>query len=168
LVVLGTGDKLLEAALRKASKENPGNIGLHIGYDEPLAHRIEAGADAFLMPSRFEPCGLNQIYSLRYGTVPVVRRTGGLADTVVDATAQTLADRTATGFFFDAPTAPALWDAMERAIQHYREPELWQQLIETGMSQDFSWRRSAERYIDLYARVLAQRGGLGKQMKPRN
>jgi starch synthase len=158
LVVLGTGDKLLEAALRKAGKENPENIGLHIGYDESLAHHIEAGADAFLMPSRFEPCGLNQIYSLRYGTVPVVRRTGGLADTVVDATAQTLADRTATGFCFDAPTAPALWDAMERAIQHYREPERWQQLIETGMGQDFSWRRSAERYIDLYTRVLAQRG----------
>jgi starch synthase len=157
LVVLGSGDKLLEAALRKADKENPESIGLHVGYDELLAHRIEAGADAFLMPSRFEPCGLNQIYSLRYGTIPVVRRTGGLADTVVDTTAQTLADRTATGFCFDAPTAPSLWGAMERAIHHYRTPELWQQLVDTGMRQDFSWRRSAERYIELYERVLEQR-----------
>jgi starch synthase len=158
LVVLGSGDKLLEAALRKARMENPEAIGLHIGYDESLAHHIEAGADAFLMPSRFEPCGLNQIYSLRYGTVPVVRRTGGLADTVVDATEITMADKTATGFCFDAPTAPALWETVERAIHHYRAPELWQQLIETGMRQDFSWRRSAENYIELYERVLAQRG----------
>jgi starch synthase len=157
LVVLGNGDKLLEAALRKAGKENPDHIGLHIGYDESLAHHIEAGADAFLMPSRFEPCGLNQIYSLRYGTIPVVRRTGGLADTVIDATAQTLADRTATGFCFDAPTASALWEAVERTLHHYYAPELWQQLVETGMRQDFSWRRSAERYIDLYVRVLGQR-----------
>jgi starch synthase len=157
LVVLGSGDKLLEAALRKARAQHPETIGLHIGYDESLAHHIEAGADAFLMPSRFEPCGLNQIYSLRYGTVPVVRRTGGLADTVVDATARTLADKTATGFCFDAPTAPALWEAVERAIHHYHTPELWQQLIETGMRQDFSWQRSAEHYIDLYERVLTQR-----------
>jgi starch synthase len=110
------------------------------------------------MPSRFEPCGLNQIYSLRYGTVPVVRRTGGLADTVVDTTELSLADKTATGFCFDAPTAPALWEAVKRAIHHYRAPELWQQLIETGMHQDFSWRRSAEHYIELYERVLEQRG----------
>jgi starch synthase len=156
LVVLGSGDKLLEAALRKARAQHPDAIGLHIGYDEALAHHIEAGADAFLMPSRFEPCGLNQIYSLRYGTVPVVRRTGGLADTVVDTTARSLADNTATGFCFDAPTAPALWGAAERAIHYYREPERWQQLIETGMRQDFSWQRSAEHYIELYERVLVQ------------
>jgi starch synthase len=156
LVVLGSGDKLLEAALRKARARNPEAIGLHLGYDEPLAHRIEAGADVFLMPSRFEPCGLNQIFSLRYGTIPVVRRTGGLADTVVDTTAETLAGKTATGFCFDTPAAPALWGAVERALHHYRVPELWRQLIETGMRQDFSWRRSAEQYIELYERVLAQ------------
>ena len=157
LVVLGSGDKLLEAALRKAGKQNPENIGLHIGYDEPLAHHIEAGADIFLMPSRFEPCGLNQIYSLRYGTVPIVRRTGGLADTVIDTTAETLADKTATGYCFDTPSAAALWGAVERALHHYREPEVWRQLVETGMRQDFSWRRSAERYIELYERVLTRR-----------
>jgi starch synthase len=157
LVVLGSGDKLLEAALRKARTQNPQSIGLHIGYDEPLAHHIEAGADVFLMPSRFEPCGLNQIYSLRYGTVPIVRRTGGLADTVVDTTAETLASKTASGFCFDTPTAPDLWRAVERALHHYRTPELWRQLIETGMRQDFSWRRSAEHYIELYERVLTRR-----------
>ena len=157
LVVLGSGDKLLEAALRKARTQHPDAIGLHIGYDESLSHLIEAGADAFLMPSRFEPCGLNQIYSLRYGTVPIVRRTGGLADTVVDATTATLADKTATGFCFEAATGTALWEAVERAIYHYRSPDLWQQLIDTGMRQDFSWQRSAEHYIELYERVLARR-----------
>jgi starch synthase len=157
LVALGSGDKHLEAALRKARSEHPDTIGLHIGYDEPLSHQIEAGADIFLMPSRFEPCGLNQIYSLRYGTVPVVRRTGGLADTVVDTTAATLADKTATGFCFDAATGGALWKAVVRAIHYYHKPWNWQQLIETGMRQDFSWRRSAEHYVELYERVLAQR-----------
>jgi len=157
LVVLGSGDKHLEAALRKARAEHPDAVGLHIGYDESLSHHIEAGADIFLMPSRFEPCGLNQIYSLRYGTVPVVRRTGGLADTVVDTTAATLADKTATGFCFDAPTGQALWETVERAIHYYHEPWNWQQLIETGMRQDFSWRRSAEQYLELYERVLARR-----------
>jgi starch synthase len=158
LVVLGSGDKHLEAALRKARAQHPDAIGLHIGFDEPLSHHIEAGADIFLMPSRFEPCGLNQIYSLRYGTVPVVRRTGGLADTVVDTTAETLADKTATGFCFDAATGHALWETVERAIHYYHEPGNWQQLVETGMRQDFSWRRSAEHYIELYERVLAQHG----------
>jgi starch synthase len=157
LIVLGSGDSSLEDALRKARRAHPEDIGLHIGYDEPLAHQIEAGADAFLMPSRFEPCGLNQIYSLRYGTVPIVRRTGGLADTVVDTTAESLADKTATGFCFDAPTPSALWEAVERALDHYRTPERWQQLMQTGMRQDFSWRRSAERYIALYKHVLRHR-----------
>jgi starch synthase len=157
LVVLGSGEKHLEAALRKAHAQYPDAIGLHIGYDESLSHHIEAGADIFLMPSRFEPCGLNQIYSLRYGTVPIVRRTGGLADTVVDTTAATLADKTATGFCFEASTGHALWEAVERAIHYYYESANWQQLIETGMRQDFSWRRSAERYLELYERVLAPR-----------
>ena len=157
LVVLGNGDKRLEAALRKANSQHPDSVGLHVGYDEPLSHQIEAGADMFLMPSRFEPCGLNQVYSLRYGTVPIVRRTGGLADTVVDTTPATLADKTATGFCFDATTGRALWEAMERALHYYHEPSHWQQLIETGMRQDFSWRRSAAHYVEVYERVLAQR-----------
>ena len=157
LVVLGSGDSQLENALQRAGSLHPKHIGIHIGYDETLAHCIEGGADIFLMPSRFEPCGLNQIYSLRYGTVPVVRRTGGLADTIVDTTAETLADKTATGFCFQAATAPALRSSIERALNHYRKPDIWEQIVETGMRQDFSWKRSAQQYIELYARVIAQR-----------
>jgi starch synthase len=154
LLVLGSGDKVLERALRKASKQHARQVGVHIGYDETLAHHIEAGADSFLMPSRFEPCGLNQIYSLRYGTVPVVRSTGGLADTVVDTTPETLADKTATGFSFQKATATALWNAVQRAISHYRQPECWRQIVESGMQQDFSWKRSAERYVELYKQII--------------
>ncbi len=154
LVVLGSGDSQLETALELASTRHPDHIGIHIGYNETLAHGIEAGADIFLMPSRFEPCGLNQIYSLRYGTVPVVRRTGGLADTIVDTTPETLEDKTATGFCFDKAEASALWSSVERALEHYRKPEYWAQIVDTGMRQDFSWKRSAQQYVELYTRVI--------------
>jgi starch synthase len=157
LVILGSGEASLETALRKASIQYPGQVGVAIGYDEPLAHQIEAGADMFLMPSRFEPCGLNQIYSLHYGTVPVVRSTGGLADSVVDTTPQTLAAGSATGFCFEKPSAAALHAAVERALNHYREPDTWQQIMDTGMQQDFSWKRSAKGYIELYEKVLDAR-----------
>jgi starch synthase len=156
LVVLGSGDSKLEAALRLASTRHPEHIGIHIGYDEVLAHHIEAGADIFLMPSRFEPCGLNQIYSLRYGTVPVVRSTGGLADTIVDTTPETLEDKTATGFCFHTASASALWGAVERALRLYLKPDSWAQIVITGMRQDFSWKRSAQQYVELYARVIAR------------
>ncbi len=155
LVVLGSGDARLEAALRAAATKTPGRVGVHIGYDEALAHLIEAGADSFLMPSRFEPCGLNQLYSLRYGTVPVVHRTGGLADSVVDTTEQTLAAGSATGFQFDMPTAEALAGALERALDAWRQPKLWRQLVASGMRQDFSWTRSARSYLELYHRILS-------------
>lgn len=155
LVVLGSGDTALETALRSAAAEAPGRVGVHIGYDEALAHLIEAGADSFLMPSRFEPCGLNQLYSLRYGTVPVVHRTGGLADSVVDATEDTLAAGTATGFQFDTPTAEALAGALDRALAARRQPKQWRQLVATGMRQDFSWTRSARSYLELYHRILS-------------
>ncbi|WJW74897.1 glycogen synthase GlgA [Thiohalobacter sp. IOR34] len=158
LVVLGSGEAQLEAALREAQAAHPQRIGVRIGYDEPLAHRIEAGADLFLMPSRFEPCGLNQIYSLRYGTVPVVRRTGGLADTVVDASEAALRKGTATGFQFDAPTTEALLQAIGRALGLYRQPPVWRRLIGAGMRQDFSWTRSARRYLEVYRLALADRG----------
>jgi starch synthase len=154
LAVLGSGDKTIETALRKAARAYREHVGVHIGYDESLAHLLEAGGDLFLMPSRFEPCGLNQIYSLRYGTVPVVRSTGGLADTVVDTTPETQADNTATGFCFQKASAAALWNAVQRAIKVYREPDSWSRIIDTGMRQDFSWKRSAERYIELYREVL--------------
>jgi len=159
LIVLGSGDSKLETGIRDAVKKYPKQVAAHIGYDEALSHHIEAGADMFLMPSRFEPCGLNQIYSQRYGTVPIVRNTGGLADTVTDTTPETIESKTATGFSFNKAKAPALLKTVERALGYYRQPEIWQQIVCTGMKQDFSWKRSAQLYIELYETVLAQRDG---------
>ncbi len=149
MVVLGSGQNLYEQALLSAAKQHD-NLGVYIGYDEDLAHLIEAGADLFLMPSRFEPCGLNQMYSLRYGTVPVVRRTGGLADTVTDADLANLRQRSATGFVFDDDTPQALYDTLQRALTLYTARPTWRELMHAGMRQDFSWRRSAEQYLELY------------------
>jgi starch synthase len=155
-VVLGTGDKQLELAIRQATGHYPQQLAAHIGYDEELAHHIEAGSDMFLMPSRFEPCGLNQIYSLRYGTVPIVRRTGGLNDTVIDADEKTLTAGTATGFCFDEPTPKALHHSLQRAIALYHQrPEMWRRLATSGMKLDFSWRRSAMEYVTLYQQALS-------------
>jgi starch synthase len=156
VVVLGSGDAYLEQRLRDASARYPGRIGLHIGYNEGLAHRIEAGSDSFLMPSRFEPCGLNQLYSLRYGTPPIVRRTGGLADTVVDATPENLANGSATGFVFEHANAAGLWYAVEHALALWHHADgRWRQIAVAGMEQDFSWDNSAARYLELYRRALA-------------
>jgi glycogen/starch synthases, ADP-glucose type len=156
LVMIGTGIKYFEEALRAAAANHPDRLAVHIGFNEALSHRIEAAADMFLMPSRFEPCGLNQIYSLRYGTVPLVRRTGGLADTVVDATQENLANETATGFSFDPPTAEALVATVRRALALYRtSPERWRKLMVTGMTQNFSWQRSVIHYEALYRRAIA-------------
>ncbi|MFC1747587.1 glycogen synthase GlgA [Pseudomonadota bacterium] len=158
LVVLGTGDKRFEQALNQAAKAYPHNIGVHAGYSEAMAHQIEAGADMFLMPSRFEPCGLNQIYSLRYGTVPIVRKTGGLADTVVDASDDNLAKGIATGFQFEHANSDGLWWATHRAITIYRDqPKQWQKMMLCGMKQDFSWKQSAKHYLELYERALQLR-----------
>jgi starch synthase len=155
LVILGSGHAALEQALLAVQAAHPEQVGVRIGYSEPLAHRLEAGADLFLMPSRFEPCGLNQLYSLRYGTVPLVRRTGGLADSVVDASPANLAAGTATGFLFAEASAAALQEAIERALTLYGEPEQWRQLITRGMQQDFSWTRSARRYLALYQNLVS-------------
>jgi len=155
VVMLGSGISQFEEAMSDASERYLDNMAIHIGYNEQLAHRIEASSDCFLMPSRFEPCGLNQLYSLRYGTVPIVRRTGGLADTVVDVTSQSLLDGSATGFVFEHPTAPALWEAIERAIEfHHRPSSWWEKLAITGMRQDFSWPASAIQYLDLYRKAI--------------
>ncbi|MCG7903427.1 MAG: glycogen synthase GlgA, partial [Candidatus Thiodiazotropha weberae] len=136
LVLLGSGDHSLQSALEKISNRYHSRVGITIGYDEGLSHRIEAGSDCFLMPSRFEPCGLNQMYSLRYGTVPIVRRTGGLADSVVDVTPHTLANGTATGFVFDNADGSSLWGAIEHAINFYRRSGSdWDILAMTGMQQ---------------------------------
>jgi starch synthase len=158
LVMQGSGDAQIEQAMLEASRAHPDQIGVHIGYDEDRAHRIEAGCDAFLMPSRFEPCGLNQMYSLRYGTVPIVHRTGGLADTVVNATPERLAEGTATGLLFDHSNADSLWHALRYGLRLYREhPDQWRSLMQAGMRQDLSWEQSARRYVALYEGALAER-----------
>lgn len=157
LVVLGAGDKAHVDFLTKLQKEYPTQIGVHLGYSEPLAHQIEAGADMFLMPSQYEPCGLNQLYSLRYGTVPIVRATGGLADTVVDATEKTLAEDTATGFAFVPYSAEYFFGAVQRALDLYRQqPEKWRKVQKTGMSQDWSWNHSAAEYERVFASMMSK------------
>lgn len=155
LVILGTGDRQLEQALQKAAHRHADSISVNIGYDEALAHQIEAGADAFLMPSRFEPCGLNQMYSLRYGTPPIVHAVGGLKDTVVDSSEQTLKDGSATGFCFDEASPEELLNTIERAIILYGQQKRWRQMALTGMQQCFNWRTSARQYTKLYRSLIA-------------
>jgi len=156
LVVLGEGDPIYHRMLQDLQARHPNRVGITLAFDEPLAHQIEAGADIFLMPSLFEPSGLNQLYSLKYGTVPVVRATGGLADTITECTPETLAEGTATGFTFLAATPGALLDTVRRALRLYRgETEKWLQLQQTGMRQDWSWGRSAAEYERLYTRIMA-------------
>jgi starch synthase len=157
IALLGTGESDLEAAFRELAQAFPGRIGCAIAYDEPLAHLIEAGADLFVMPSRFEPCGLNQMYSMRYGTPPVVRATGGLADTVIDYSEQTLADGTATGFTFMEPTAPALLATIERALKAWPDRAAWRRLQVNGMARDFGWGASARLYLKLFDALVARR-----------
>jgi len=156
LVILGTGAPAYHTQLQQLAKRFPDRLAVHLTFDNALAHQIEAGADAFLMPSRFEPCGLNQLYSMRYGTVPIVRRVGGLADTVVDVTLASSAARTATGFVFEDYTASALVDAVTRAVAAFRDHELWQRLMAAGMQQDVSWERSAREYVTVYERAVAK------------
>jgi len=157
LALLGSGEAGYEDALRRAAEKYPQKLAVNIGYDETLAHRIEAGSDMFLMPSRFEPCGLNQLYSLRYGTVPIVRPVGGLADTVVDATPETLEAGTATGLVFDGATPAALIGALRRAFVLYADRRRWKRLALTGMRRDFSWGRSAGEYLELYDQFARSR-----------
>jgi starch synthase len=152
--ILGTGEPKYHQVLAALAQEHPQRVAVRLEFSDELAHRMEAGADIFAMPSQYEPCGLNQLYSLKYGTVPVVRATGGLADTVVDATEQSLADGTATGFSFDDYTSLELAGALERACRAYADPVVWSQLIETGMRQDWSWSQSADQYGVLYERTL--------------
>ena len=148
LAVLGQGERSLEGALAAAAARHPGRIALATGFDEELAHLIEGGADVFLMPSRFEPCGLNQMYSQRYGTPPVARATGGLVDTIVDGE---------TGFLFDRAEPAALAAAVRRAIAVWREPARWREVQRAGMGRDFSWRAAARQYAQLYSRLATER-----------
>jgi len=159
LVLLGSGDPALEAGFAGAAQTWRGAVGVELGYDEALSHLIVAGGDGILVPSRFEPCGLTQLYALRYGALPVVRRTGGLADTVVDANAVTLADGTATGFAFDAETPDGLLAALHRAIELYGDHAAWARVVRQAMTRDFSWEAAAREYVALY-RELAPGAGV--------
>lgn len=152
-VLLGNGDKVFEQRLLNFAHSHPDKISVTIGYNEALAHLIEAGADIFLMPSRFEPCGLNQMYSQRYGTLPVVHKTGGLADSVVDALPETIGNGTATGIVFSDASSGSLMEAIKRALILYSMPDIWQKLQVNAMKKDFSWQRSAEQYLELYRSI---------------
>jgi starch synthase len=158
--ILGTGEEPYHRLLHRLSAQYPTKVAVRLEFSDPLAHRIEAGCDMFVMASRYEPCGLNQLYSLKYGSVPVVHRTGGLADTITDATPQNLANGTANGFSFSTYGVDHLDEALNRACHMYeREPEQWQRLVETGMNQDWSWNRSAQRYVELYSTILTRKRG---------
>ncbi|MCW7540611.1 glycogen synthase GlgA [Aquabacterium sp. A7-Y] len=152
LAVLGQGDPVLEQRLQEAAAAQPRQVAVQIGFDEALAHQIEAGSDAYLMPSRFEPCGLNQMYSQAYGTPPVVRATGGLADTVVD---QSAAPARGTGFCFREPSAPAFQACLERVLDAWHEPAGWRMLQQRCMAQPLDWRDRAQQYVDVYRELLA-------------
>ena len=158
-VLLGTGQPEYHALFKHLAEQFPRKVGLTLDFDDELAHQIEAGADMFLMPSRFEPCGLNQLYSLRYGTVPIVRRTGGLSDSIVNTRKSTLANGRATGFVFTPYSARSLLHTTRRALRFYRrDKETWARIVANGMAKDFSWRRSAFAYLRKYRRIL--KGGI--------
>ncbi len=155
-VILGTGDAKFQEQLLMLAQRYPQKVAVRLQFSDPLAHRITAGADLFLMPSRFEPCGLSQLYALKYGTLPIVRVTGGLADTIVDTTEETLAAGSANGFTFHEPSSHALSAAMKRAVAYHARPDAWDRLVAHGMTQDWSWAKSAKHYAELYEATLAR------------
>ena len=153
-VILGTGEPHYHQLLEELGREAPQKVAARLQFSEQLAHRIEAASDMFLMPSQYEPCGLNQLYSLRYGSVPVVRSVGGLADTVTPATDENIAKGVATGFAFEEYSPQALEEALSAAVATYHHrKDVWKKLVETGMKQDWSWRQSGEKYGETYKRV---------------
>jgi starch synthase len=153
LVLLGSGEADLEGHYRAAATSHPDQIGVRIGYDEDLAHLVQAGSDALLVPSRFEPCGLTQMCALRYGAIPVVSRVGGLADTVIDANEATIAANAATGIQFWPVTSENLGGAIRRANALFHDKPVWQRMQKTGMTVDVSWHHPARQYADLYRQV---------------
>ncbi len=156
-IILGSGEQKYEAMFKKISFEHPGKVYFYRGYNNELSHLIEAACDIFLMPSKFEPCGLNQIYSLRYGTVPVVRKTGGLADTVQDWNENLLMGlETGTGYTFNDYSGSALLSSVQQAIRDFQSKDIWKKIQANGMSKDFSWKKSAEKYLEIYKRVSPQ------------
>ena len=149
-ILLGDGDKTTEKHFETMQKKHPQQMGVFFGFDKELAHLIEAGSDLFIMPSKYEPCGLNQMYSMRYGTVPVVRATGGLDDTVEDYSG----NGKGTGFKFEKYDAKELLKAIQRALKVYQQPDEWKKIMRNGMSKDFSWEHSAKQYVNLYKELL--------------
>ncbi|MDM8557358.1 glycogen synthase GlgA [Candidatus Parabeggiatoa sp. HSG14] len=165
LVILGSGDKKLEENLLQLATLYPKRLSVTIGYDEELAHQIEAGANMFIMPSKFEPCGLNQMYSMCYGTIPIVRRTGGLADTVIDATPDNIEKKIATGFVFEKADSSELLSCVQRALQTFRDKTTWRRLQHNGMTRDFSWQKSAGQYVSLYHQLIKEKENAGKVLQ---
>lgn len=157
LIVLGKGEAHIETALLAAAGRHPDRIGVRIGYDEATAHLIHGGADVIIQPSRFEPCGLTQLYALRYGAVPVVSRTGGLSETIIDANDAAISARVATGFQFHPATVENLRLSIHRAFAAYHDPKRWARLQNQGMKANFSWERSAEQYATLYLQLIPDR-----------
>lgn len=155
IVILGSGERTYEEAMAELGRKYPDRISVRVAYDNRLAHKIEAGSDIYLMPSRYEPCGLNQIYSLRYGTVPIVRNTGGLADTVTDADAD---PDGGTGFKFAGYNGDELKDAVARSLAAFADPPRWEGIVRRGMGKDFSWGNSSKEYAELYGKALGKRG----------
>ncbi len=156
--ILGTGDPRYHEMLEGLAAQRPDRVGVRLGFSDAVARQIEAGSDMFLMPSRYEPCGLNQLYSLKYGTVPVVRETGGLADSICDATPDALSDGRANGFSFEAYDADQLEVALQRACDTFNtRKDTWRNLVETGMKQDWSWEHSAQQYIAVYEQMQRER-----------
>jgi len=154
LMVLGTGHPQYQRLLEELARRHEGKLWAYLGFSADLAHQIEAGADLFLMPSLFEPCGLNQIYSLAHGTGPLVRASGGLADTVINLDSRSFADGTANRFVFTEPTAESLWEAIEVALATCPDRVVWEQLIRNGMQADWSWNHSAAEYTRLYEEII--------------
>jgi starch synthase len=157
LALLGSGDAGIVSGLQAAAARHPGRMGVRFGYDEALSHLMQAGGDAILVPSRFEPCGLTQLYGLAYGCVPVVARTGGLADTVIDANLAALSAGVTTGIQFSGVTYPALAAAISRAVALYHQPDVWRAIQRSGMKADFSWNNSGKAYADLYQSLVTAR-----------
>ena len=158
LAILGSGEAQYETQLHELAEWRPGLVSTVFGYNEGLAHRMIAGGDIFLMPSRFEPCGLSQMYGMAYGTPSVVRRTGGLADTVIDTNADSLLNGTATGFVFEHETASDFLQAVQRALASFQSNDIWHTIQQNGMAQDFGWDKAAKDYLDVYRKALAATG----------
>jgi starch synthase len=159
LVVLGSGERALEEGFLELAADHPGSVAVYVGYDESLSHLIQAASDVIVVPSRSEPCGLTQLYALRYGALPLVRNTGGLADTVVNATDNEVATGRATGFVFDLATAEALAGTIRWATSFFHDRQSdWRTMQRIAMTRDFSWDRAAREYLDVYRAALSERG----------